>query len=103
MTLVILAVGQLYLLTQGNAVMTLSETGETLGNVALSSLAFAAMASFIVTFLRSTGAFAALSTVVGSVIGFLAGAYIPVGTLPDDIVNVINALPFAHSAIFAAR
>jgi multidrug/hemolysin transport system permease protein len=99
MTLVVLAVGQVYLLTQGDSMMTASEAGKTLGDVALSSLAFAALSSFVVTFLRSSGAFAALSTVVGTVIGFLAGAYIPVGTLPDGIVNGINALRFAQSAM----
>lgn len=99
MTAVIVAIGQLYLLIQGNPVMTVAETATTLGFVALSSLAFAALSSFIVTFLRSSGAFAALSTVVGTVIGFLAGAYIPVGTLPAGIVTVMNALPFAQSAM----
>lgn len=99
MTLVIVVVGQVYLLTQGSPMMTASEAGETLGYVVLSSVAFAALSSFVVTFLRSSGAFAALSTVVGTVIGFLAGAYIPVGTLPDAIVNGINALPFAQAAM----
>ncbi|OZD32420.1 ABC transporter permease [Rhodococcus sp. 06-1477-1B] len=99
MTLVIVVVGQVYLLTQGSPVMSASEAGETLGYVVLSSVAFAALSSFVVTFLRSSGAFAALSTVVGTVIGFLAGAYIPVGTLPDAIVNGVNALPFAQSAM----
>lgn len=99
MTLVIVAIGQLYLLIQGNALMTVEETATTIGYVAISSLAFAALSSFIVTFLRSSGAFAALSTVVGTIIGFLAGAYIPAGTLPDGIVNVMNTLPFAQSAM----
>lgn len=99
MTLIVLVVGQVYLLTQGSPMMTVSEAAQTLGYVVLSSLAFAALSSFVVTFLRSSGAFAALSTVVGTVIGFLAGAYIPVGTLPDAIVNGINALPFAQSAM----
>ncbi len=99
MTTVVLAVGQLYLLLQGNAVMTPAQALTTLGYVCLSSLAFAALSSFVVTFLRSSGAFSALSTVVGTIIGFLAGAYIPVGTLPEGVVNVINALPFAQAAM----
>lgn len=99
MTFVIVIVGQIYLLTQGDAIMTPGEAAKTLGYVVLSSLAFAALSSFVVTFLRSSGAFAAMSTVVGTVIGFLAGAYIPVGTLPDGIVNGINTLPFAQSAM----
>ncbi|MFJ4037535.1 ABC transporter permease [Microbacterium sp. NPDC090007] len=99
MTTVVLAVGQLYLLLQGDAVMTPAEALTTVGSVCLSSLAFAALSSFVVTFLRSSGAFSALSTVVGTIIGFLAGAYIPVGTLPEGVVNVINGLPFAQAAM----
>lgn len=99
MTLLVVVVGQVYLLTQGSAIMTPGEAAKMLGYVILSSLAFAALSSYVVTFLRSSGAFAALSTVVGTIIGFLAGAYIPVGTLPDGIVNGISALPFAQSAM----
>lgn len=33
-----------------------------------------------------------------SVAGFLAGAYIPPGTLPDTVVDFLNVLPFAQSA-----
>lgn len=73
--------------------------GTLVGWVALSCAAFAALSSFVVTFLRSSSAFAALSTVVGTLIGFLAGAYIPAGTLPKNIVDMMNALPFAQSAM----
>jgi multidrug/hemolysin transport system permease protein len=99
MALVILLVGQLYLLTQGDELMSLSELAQVIGYIGLSSAAYAALASSAVTFLNSSGAFAALSTVVGTVIGFLAGAYIPAGVLPAGVVNFMNALPFAQSAM----
>lgn len=99
MTVVIVAVGQLYLLTQGDGLMSGEQFARMLGCIVLSSAAFAAMASFAVTFLKTSGAFAALSTVVGTIVGFLAGAYIPVGTLPSDVGNIMNALPFAQSAM----
>ncbi|KGM13423.1 ABC transporter permease [Cellulomonas bogoriensis] len=99
MSLLIVVVGQLYVLTRGSPTMTVAQIAEVVAWVALSGAAYAAFSSFVVTFLRSAGAFAALSTVVGTVIGFLAGAYIPVGTLPSGVVNVLNALPFAHSAM----
>ncbi|MEN2740679.1 ABC transporter permease [Microbacterium sp. X-17] len=99
MSIVILIVGQLYLVTQGDPLLSVGELAQVLGYIALSSAAFAALASFAVTFLTSAGAFAALSTVVGTLIGFLAGAYIPAGTLPAGVVNVMNALPFAQSAM----
>lgn len=103
MTMIIVIIGQLYMLTQGDQAMSLPQTAHVFGLVALSSAAFASLSTFIVTFLKSAGAFAALSTVVGTMVGFLAGAYIPVGTLPDEVVRVLNVLPFAQSAMLLRR
>jgi multidrug/hemolysin transport system permease protein len=98
-TLVVLVVGELFLLTQGLPLMTIGQLAACVGWILLSAAAFAALSSFAVSFLRSSGAFAALSTIVGTVVGFLAGAYIPPGTLPDAAVRIISALPFAQSAM----
>jgi multidrug/hemolysin transport system permease protein len=98
-SMAIVVMGQLYLLAQQQTVMSGRDWVQAIGYVALSAAAFSAISSFFVTFLRTTGAFAAFSTVVGTLIGFLAGAYIPPGTLPTTVVNVMNALPFAHSAM----
>jgi multidrug/hemolysin transport system permease protein len=103
MTTVIIVIGQLYLLSQGDAPLTLANLGEMFGAVALSSAAFSALAAFAVTFLKSTGAFTALSTVVGSLIGFFSGAYVPAGTLPPSVADGINVLPFAHAAMLIRR
>ncbi|GIT78805.1 ABC transporter permease [Leifsonia sp. LS1] len=99
MTVVIVVVGQLFLFTQGHPILSPDRLVQVVGFAMLSSAAYAAVSSFIVTFLRTSGAFAALSTVVGTIIGFLAGAYIPVGTLPSGVVTTLNALPFAQSAM----
>lgn len=99
MTVLVAVIGQTYMLIRGEEIMSVGQMAEAAGWVVLSSAAFAALSSFIVTFLTSSGAFAALSTVVGTLIGFLAGAYIPAGTLPSNVVSIMNALPFAQSAM----
>lgn len=99
MTVLVAVVGQAYMLIRGEEIMAIGQMAEAAGWIVLSSAAFAALSSFIVTFLKSSGAFAALSTVVGTLIGFLAGAYIPAGTLPSNVVSIMNALPFAQSAM----
>lgn len=65
----------------------------------LCCFAFTALSAFGVTFVRTSGAFTALATIVGTVLGFLAGAYIPNGSLPDAVSDVINALPFAQGGM----
>lgn len=103
MTAIIIVIGQLYLVTQGDTPLGLANLAETGGSVMLSSAAFSALSTFAVTFLRSTGAFTALSTVVGSLIGFFSGAYVPAGTLPSSVVDAINVLPFAQAAMLIRR
>ena len=66
---------------------------------ALMCLGFSSMSALIVTFIRSSGAFTSLSVIVGTVVGFLAGAYIPLGTMSDGVVNALNVLPFSQSAM----
>lgn len=99
MTTAIVIVGQIYLGLHGSGVLSPIGAIELVSRIALSSATFAALGTFAVTFLKSTGSFAALSTVVGTLAGFLAGAYIPAGTLPQGVVNIMNALPFAQSAM----
>lgn len=55
------------------------------------------------SFLPTTGAFSGLSTLVGTLTGFVAGAYIPLGALPDAVRDGVSALPFAQSAMLVRR
>ncbi|MGN6326584.1 ABC transporter permease [Pseudolysinimonas sp.] len=97
-SLVTVIAGQLYLAIIGAPVMTPPQIATVLGYLALSSAAFVAMSAFLVTFMRSANAFTAVATIVGTLIGFLAGAYIPPGVLPSAVSNVVQALPFSQSA-----
>lgn len=67
--------------------------------VVLSCLAFTALSALIVTFVRTVGAYSALATIVGTVLGFIAAAYIPIGVLPGAVADVVAALPFAQAGM----
>ncbi|MFH5879170.1 ABC transporter permease [Arthrobacter sp. NA-172] len=99
MSTVILVAGQVYMIVAGHAPTAWGDLFKSFGYICLLSAAFSALSSFIVTFIKSSGAFSSLGTIVGTIIGFLAGAYIPLGTLPSGVTNVINALPFSQAAM----
>lgn len=103
MTTLVLVVSLGYLFFVDGVVIGIPQIGRTLGWITLACIAFAAMWALIASFIRTTGAFAALSTIVGTVIGFLAGAFIAVGLFPEGVRNVVNALPFAQSAMLVRR
>lgn len=75
----------------------------SVGVVVLSCVAFTAMSALIVTFVRTAGAFSALATIVGTVLGFIAAAYIPIGALPEAVAGVVSALPFAQAGMLLRR
>lgn len=103
MTTLVLGVSLVYLFFVDGVVLDVPEILRTLGWIALACIAFAALWAFIASFIRTTSAFSALATIVGTVIGFLAGAFIAVGLFPDAVRNVVNALPFAQSAMLMRR
>ncbi len=99
MTLIVLVVSLVYLFVVDGVALGVLDIAATLGWIVLACVAFAALWSFVASFVRTTGAFSALATIVGTVIGFLAGAFIAVGLFPEAVRNVVNALPFAQSAM----
>lgn len=100
---IVLAVGEVYLLAQGLPMADAAALLQALGYIVLVSLTFSGISAFVVTFIKSEGAFAALSAVVGTLIGFFAGAYLPLGMLPPSMVNVLNVLPFSQAAMVIRR
>lgn len=100
---VVIVVGELYLLARSKSALGPNDLARLFAFVCLLSAAYAALASFLVTFLTTTTAFGAFSTVVGVLIGFLSGSYLPAGLLPHTVVDVIHSLPFAQSAMLVSR
>ena len=68
------------------------------GVMLLSSFASSAMVCFIVSFMRTMASYTTVSIILGTLIGFLVGSYIPIGQLPAGVQNVIRYFPCAHSA-----
>ncbi|CAN5523217.1 ABC transporter permease [Microbacterium sp.] len=71
--------------------------------VVLSCVAFTAFSALIVSFVRTNGAFSGLATIVGTVLGFIAAAYIPIGAFPETVASVVAALPFAQAGMLLRR
>jgi multidrug/hemolysin transport system permease protein len=58
----------------------------------------ASLVFFITNFVHSSSAFSGLSTIIGTLVGFLAAIYLPMGALPDYIQKVLKVLPLLHGS-----
>ncbi|HRX59304.1 MAG TPA: ABC transporter permease [Eubacteriales bacterium] len=99
MCLVTLVLAEVYILSNGGALLGWAALLKVFGLLLLSTFSNTAMVLFVVSFFRSNNAFATASTIIGTIIGFLTGIYLPIGELPDAVQWVIRVFPPSHSAV----
>lgn len=78
----------------------------SIGTILVSSLLIifytfisSALMLFLVTLIKSQNAFGALAGVLGTVIGFMSGIYMPLFVLGKGMANVASVVPFTHMTI----
>ncbi|MFA5235376.1 MAG: ABC transporter permease [Bacilli bacterium] len=98
MSLIALVFLDLYLVIRNGAILGLVSTLQAIGLIFISTLANSAMLFFVASFVKSQTAFATLSTIIGTLMGFMAGIYMPVGNFPEAMQVVIKLFPVSHSA-----
>ncbi len=98
MSVLALVLCEAYVMLKGGEMLGLLPMAEVLGVILLSTLSSTAMMGLIVSFFKSQNAFAAVSTIVGTLVGFVAGIYLPIGSLPMAVQTVVKLFPVSHAA-----
>lgn len=97
MSITALVVAEIYILAGGGKLITLVPLLKLFGVMMLSVFAGSSMVFFIASFFKSNNAFATASTIIGTLIGFLTGIYIPIGSLPSAVQTAIKIFPISHA------
>lgn len=98
-TLAGLLVMEFYITISGGQWLTAEALVKTIGVLLLCIINSTAMLFFVTSFVRSSTAFSTVSTITGTMIGFLAGIYVPIGVLPQSVQYVIQVFPTSHGAV----
>jgi multidrug/hemolysin transport system permease protein len=98
MTTVALALSIGYMMIIGGEMPSVTAFGKIALTLVLSVLCGNSMVYLISTCIRSVNAFTAFSVVLGTLIGFVMGIYIPIGQLPEGVGWVIRCFPMSHAA-----
>ncbi len=96
---VTLAVSELYLCTKGMGAYTAAEHFKLLGMILVNSFTYSAMMYLCAVFVKSEGAWGGLGTVIGTLIGFLGGIYLPVGSLSAGLADFISCTPVIYGTV----
>ncbi len=98
MSFITLILAEIYVLLNGGELMTFSTLCKVAVLILLSAFTNTSVVYFLVSFFKSSSAFATASTIIGTLIGFLTGIYLPVGQLPTAVQWVVKVFPASHSA-----
>ncbi len=98
MSLFALVFLDLYLLIRNGVILNLLVTIETLGMILLVTFSNSALIFLMISFIKSMNAFGTFSSIVGTLMGFISGIYMPIFLFPEAIQFVIKLIPVAHAA-----
>jgi len=87
-----------YLMFQGADFPGWATWGKLLLTLVLSVVCANSMMYFITLFVNSRNALSALGSIIGTMVGFLMGIYLPIGQFPSGVQWVIRLFPLSHAA-----
>ena len=99
MSMVTLVFAEIYIVAEGGAFLSFTALIKVILLILLADLTNTSMMFFITSFFESENAFSTASAVIGTLIGFVTGIYLPIGVLPDAVQVIIKVFPPSHAAV----
>lgn len=90
---------EIFLVATGGKLLSFGDFVHVLGILFLSVLLASVFNLFLSLFVSTQNAFSTLGTIVGTVLGFLCGVYVPLGALPGFAQNLIMYFPISHTTL----
>lgn len=94
LTLVII---EIYGVTQGLFVFSVMTHLKLLGMICINSFLYTSLLYLLAAFIKTENAWSGIGTVIGTLVGFLGGIYVPIGTLAQTIVHIMKCTPVLYS------
>lgn len=98
MTALCAGIGAIYLYLADGLLLNPAVWLAALPAAGASVLCSASAALCCALFLRTASSYGALQTLLGTLIGFLMGMYVPIGALPSGVQAFIRFFPLSHGA-----
>lgn len=91
-----LGITEVYGIVSGMAPYTFMEHVQLLGMIMVNAFAYASLMYPLALLAKTEGAWSGFGTVIGTLVGFLGGIYIPIGSLADSISGMMKCTPIIY-------
>jgi len=97
MSVITLILAEIYIVASGGDILSFANMLKVFVFILLTVFSGSSLVLLIVSFFKSLNAFATASTIIGTLIGFLTGIYIPIGQLPSGVQLIVKIFPISHA------
>ena len=91
-----LIITEVYGVIKGLEAFTFGVHMQLIGMIMVNSFTYATVMYFLAVISKTESAWSGLGTVVGTLVGFLGGIYIPIGSLSESIGSVMKCTPVIY-------
>lgn len=99
MTMIAFVLAEIFIVVSGGELLSAFSMLKILGLIIITSFMNTSLVLMMVSFFRSLNAFSTASTIVGTLVGFLTGIYLPIGMYPNGVQWIIKVFPVSHGAV----
>jgi len=99
MSIIAFVVAEIYITANGGSLLSAMNMMKVVGLIVLATFMNTSIMYYLVSLFQTTNAFATASTVIGTLIGFITGIYLPIGMYPEGVQWIIKVCPVSHAAL----
>lgn len=96
MCVLTLFVGEVFFLLRGTGLLPVLSLLMLCGIVCVNTFTFSALGYLLALFVHSDSAWSGALTIVGTLVGFVGGIYLPMGSLTEKVQMILKCLPVLH-------
>jgi multidrug/hemolysin transport system permease protein len=90
---------EIFIVSIGGTILSAIAMLKVIGILILAVLMSSMINLFIVLFVNTETAFSTVNTIIGTLLGFLCGIYVPMAALPSSVQSVIHFFPVSHITV----
>ncbi len=93
LSILTLAAGEIYMLSQGWGLLPAEVLAAMCGMIFLNTFVYASLGYLLAMFIHSYSAWGGMLTIVGTLVGFAGGIYLPMSAFSERLQTVLKCLP----------
>lgn len=103
LSILTLIAGELYMLVQGRGLLPASTLMAMCGMVLLNTFVYASIGYLLAMFIHSYSAWGGMLTIVGTLVGFAGGIYLPMSSFSERLQTILKCLPVLQGVSMMRR